>query len=148
MKNYSLFIILITLIGFWSCDPRIEMDMSEWGDHAYMDNVEIVKLETNDSNQLWEYYNNETLVTGERVITISNGTALVDSLNATATVQLKSGESLDFAAFKIYHKSVKVEPIDNTPKAGIINDLTAREFHYRLYSADGTKRDWTIYITD
>ncbi len=146
MKKYSLLIILIAIIGIWGCVPRIDMDMEQWGDHAYIDNVQIIKLETNDSTELWEYYNNETYVTGVRAITISNGTAVIDSVNATATVTLKSGEALDFAAFKIYHKSMKVEPIENSPKAGIINDLTAKEFHYRLFSADGTERDWIIKI--
>ena len=45
MKNY-LFILLLIVTS--ACQPRIEMDMEQWGDHAYIDNVEIVKLEIDD----------------------------------------------------------------------------------------------------
>ena len=144
-----LFACIITCSTFlFSCEQRIEMDMSQWGDHAYIDNVEIIKLETDDEVKLQEYYQNETplAVTGVRNITISNGTATIDSANFVATVKLKSGEDLKYAGFRIHHKGTLVEPINGTPKAGIVTDLSAKEFTYRISSADGSKHDWKIVI--
>ena len=146
MKKYIIFIA--SFILFLSCEPRIEMDMSQWGDHAYIDNVEIIKLETDDEAKLQEYYTNETplAVTGVRHIIITNGTAKIDSVNFVATVKLKAGENLQYAGFKIYHKGTKVEPVNGSPKAGIVSDLSAKSFTYRLKSADKSQHDWTIII--
>lgn len=124
------------------------MDMNQWGDHAYIDNVEVITLETNDETKLQEYYQNETplTVTGVRNIIISDGTASVDSVNFVAKVKLKAGENLKYAGLRIYHKGTLVTPINGTPKAGIVSDLSAKEFAYRIYSADGSKHDWKIII--
>lgn len=145
MKKILLFFIVIAFI---SCQPRIDMDMEQWGDHAYIDNVEIIKLDIDDEAKLSEYYQNETpiQVTGVRNIVISNGTSMIDSLDYVATVKLNEGEDLKYTGLKIYHKGVKVAPIDNSPKAGIVTDLSKKTFKYRLYSADGSKHDWTIVI--
>lgn len=145
MKN-SLFILLLIVAS--ACQPRIEMDMEQWGDHAFIDNVEIVKLEIDDEAKLAEYYQNETPmeITGVRNIVISEGTSAIDSLDFTATVKLKAGEDLKYAGLKIYHRGTMVVPLENSPKAGIVSDLSNRMFKYRLESADGSKHDWTIKI--
>ena len=85
-------------------------------------------------------------VTRVRNITISNGTAVIDSVDFVAKVKLKAGEDLKYAGFRIYHKGTLVEPINGTPKAGIVTDLSAKEFTYRISSADGSKHDWKIVI--
>lgn len=146
MKNIILLAVMFVLCI--SCEPRIDMDMNQWGDHAYIDNVELIKLEIDDEAKLQEYYQNETplAVTGVRNIIISNGTAQIDSANFVATVKLKAGEELKYAGLRIYHKGTLVEPINNSPKAGIISDLSAKEFSYRLSSADGSKHDWKIIV--
>lgn len=146
MKN--ILIIISTFILCLSCEPRIEMDMEQWGDHAYIDNVEIVKLEIDDEAKLQEYYQNETplTITGVRNIIISNGTAVIDSANFIAKVKIKAGESLKYSGVRIYHKGMAVEPIQGTPKAGIVTDLSEKTLVYRLKSADGSSHDWTIKI--
>ena len=137
---------LLALLALVSCEPRIDMDMSQWGDHAYIDNVEIVKLDIDDNAKLAEYYQNETPIamTGVRQIVISQGKSEIDSLDFVATVKLKAGEELKYAALKIYHKGTHVKPLNNTPKAGIVTDLSKGELKYRVLSADGSKHDWTI----
>lgn len=147
MKKILSTCIIACSIFLFACEPRIEMDMSQWGDHAYIDNVEVIKLETDDEVKLQEFYQNETplTTTGVRLITISQGTA-IDSTNFVATVKLKAGEDLKYAGFRFYHKGTLVEPINGSPKAGIVADLTAREFTYRVSSADGSKHDWTLRI--
>lgn len=144
----KVFIGILVSMVLASCEPRIDMDMTQWGDHAFIDNVEVVKIEVDDEAKLQEYYQNETPLTtsGVRQIVISNGKATIDSLNYTANVKLKAGEELNFAGLKIYHKGTLVQPINNSPKAGIVTDLTDREFTYRIFSADGSKHDWTIKI--
>ncbi|WP_372774764.1 hypothetical protein [Mangrovibacterium sp.] len=147
MKNIiQLGFILFMLASLYSCEPRIEMDMAEWGDHAYINNVQLFKLETKDGVKLEEYYVDETTVTGTRQITVSSGTAVIDDVNFTATVTLKAGESFTGIGFLFYHYGTKVEPLNGAPVAGIINDLSAASFQYRVYSADGTTHDWTINI--
>ncbi len=149
MKNIKLkfgFIFLL-LASLYSCEPRIEMDMAQWGDQAFITNVQLFKLETKDGNKLEEYYVDETTVTGTRQITVSTGTAVVDNTNFTVTVKLKATETYTGIGLLIYHYGTKVEPLDGAPVAGIINDLSAASFKYRVYSADGTTHDWTIIIT-
>ena len=146
MKN--IFFAIIACLTLLSCQPRIEMDMGQWGDQALITNVDIVKLEINDEAKLQEYYNNETPIAtiGVRNIVISDGTAQIDNGGYVAKVKLKSGETLDYSALRIYHKGTMVTPINDSPKAGIITNLNARTFTYRVSSADGTKHDWTIII--
>lgn len=148
MKNIKirfgwLFLILVSL---YACEPRIEMDMSQWGDTSNINNVQLFKLETQDGVKLEEYYVDETTVTGTRRVIVSSGTAAIDDVAKTATVSLKAGETLTGIGFLIYHYGTKVEPINGAPVAGITNDLSNGPFTYRVYSADGSQTDWTISI--
>lgn len=139
---------LIAGVSLISCKPRIEMDLDQWGDHAFIDNVEIIKLDTDDKVKLQEYYEKEVPLetTGVRNYVISQGNAAIDSLRYTAKVKLKPNEVLQYAAFRIYHKGRLVEPLKASPKAGVISDLSSKSFFYRLYSADGSVHDWEIII--
>jgi len=129
-----------------SCDPRIEMDMSQWGDHAILTNVQIFKFEINEDINIYE----TEVGIGDDMVgvrkTVISGDVVVDEENYIATVSLNEGESLESAAFIFYHEAVKIEPIGDSPKAGHVSDLSEKYFQYRLFSADGTTRDWTIII--
>jgi hypothetical protein len=148
MKNIKIQFAFIFLLmaSLYSCDPRIEMDMSQWGDNAFINNVQLFKLETKDGVKLEEYYVDETTVTGTRQVIVSSGTAVIDEENYTVTVTLKATETFTGIGFLIYHYGTKVEPLNGAPVAGIINDLSAGSFTYRVYSADGTTHDWLITI--
>ena len=148
MKNIKIkFGFLILLFAVLSaCEPRIEMDMAQWGDNAFINNVQLFKLETKDGVKLEEYYVDETTVTGTRKIVVSSGTAVIDEENYVATVTLKPDESFDYIGLLIYHYGTKVEPLNDAPVAGIVNDLSAGSFTYKVYSADGTTHDWLINI--
>jgi hypothetical protein len=39
-------------------------------------------------------------------------------------------------------------PLNGAPKLGSPGDFSAKEFKYQVTAADGTKREWTIKITD
>lgn len=146
MKNVGL--CIISFILFVACEPRIKMDLEQWGDHAYIDNVEVIKLDTDEEAKLQEYYQNETPmeVTGIRNVVVSVGTAVIDSVGYVAKVKVKKDVDLKYAGVRIYHKCVLVEPVNGTPKAGIVTDLSEKELVYRLNSADGSRHDWKIII--
>lgn len=146
MKNIGL--CIISFILFVACEPRIKMDLEQWGDHAYIDNVEVIKLDTDEEAKLQEYYQNETPmeVTGIRNVVVSVGTAVIDSVSYVAKVKVKKDVDLKYAGVRIYHKCVLVEPVNGTPKAGIVTDLSEKELVYRLNSADGSRHDWKIII--
>ena len=140
--------IVATLVLCVACQPRIGMDMEQWGDHAYIDNVEVIKLDIDDEVKLQEFYQSETplMVTGVRNIVVSMGASQIDSVNYVAHVKVKPGTDLKYAGIRIYHKGTLVEPINGTPKAGIVADLSEKELIYRLNSADGSTHDWKIKI--
>lgn len=145
IKNQFGF-LLVVLVSLCSCEPRIEMDMSQWGDTSIIENVQLFKLETRDGVKLEEYYVDETTVTGTRRVIVSNGSAAIDEESNTATVTLKSGETFTGIGFLITHRGTTVEPLNGAPVAGIINDLSTGPFTYRVHSADGSFTDWTIIV--
>jgi hypothetical protein len=145
MKN--LIILLVGIAGvISSCGPRIELDYGQWGDKAFITNVQIFKLDIDDEAKLVEWHTNEEPMTGVRKIIISAGNAVIDNDNYTAKVKLRAGESLVGAGFMFYHYGTLIEPMNGAPKAGIANDLSAGQFTYRVHSADGSQHDWTIII--
>ena len=144
MKKLIVFLLVVFLIT--SCEPRIDLDYKQWGDKAYLTNVQIFKLDINEEAKLVEWYRNEDPMTGVRRIIISSGNAVIDKENFTATVTLKPGESLVGAGFVFFFTGTRVEPQGNSPRAGIPNDLSAESFTYTVHSADGSKHDWLIII--
>lgn len=142
-----LFVILVTLI---SCEPRVEMDMAQWGDQAFITNVEVLKLDIDDQAKLQEYYQSQTLltVTGARILIISSGSAVVNNDAFTVKVKINPAElvNLSNAGIRIYHKGSLVEPVGSTPKAGVVADLSSKKLVYRVYSPDGSKHDWNIIL--
>ncbi len=148
MKTIKFGFIFLMALALFSCDERIEMDLSQWGDNAYIYNVQVYQLTTDDEEILNEYYESGEYVTSTQRTTISDGSAVIDDENFTATVTLKSGYDLYDKAFLIYHYGTDVEPLGDSPEAGIISDLSDGVFQYRVSSADGTTHDWTIYVNE
>ena len=149
MKNIFINVFIVVLLGsmFSSCNPGIEMDLEQWGDHALIDNVQIFNIQMQDQ-QLQEYYTSGVLTPASRRIYVSVGNATIDLVNFTATVKVPSTVDLTKVGIEFFHKAVKIVPINNAPVAGIINDFSAKQFVYKLVSADGTTHDWTIKITN
>jgi hypothetical protein len=107
--------------------------------------VNIFTLQV-DEHQLQEYYESGVLTPTRRRIIISAGNATIDNDNFIATITVPAGRDITRAGIVIFHQCMRIEPVGNTPVAGIIADLSAKEFVYKLVSADGTTRDWTIRI--
>lgn len=147
MKNIFInaFIVVLSVSLFSSCSPRIEMDFAQWGDHAFIDNVQIFNMQMQDQ-QLQEYYTGAVITPASKRIYVSVGNATIDLVNYIVTVKVPSTVDLTRVGIEFFHKAVKIEPLNNAPIAGIIKDFSAKQFVYRVYSADGTTHDWAIKI--
>ncbi|MGQ7867759.1 DUF5018-related domain-containing protein [Sunxiuqinia sp. sy24] len=146
MKKNILYLSIIVFVGLLlSCEPRIDFDEGQWGDTAFITNVNIFTLQV-DEHELQEYYENGTLTPARKRIFISSGSATIDNDNFVATVTVPEDQDITRAGIVVYHQSVRVEPVGSSPVAGILHDLSAKEFVYKLVSADGTTHDWTIKI--
>jgi len=151
-RNYHMKAI-ITLISIaalgWSCKPRIDLDLSQWGDRAFVTNIQLFAKEVLGDFKLAEYYENDgQLTTGVRRVIMAGTQADVDRENATVTLRIPPGNDLAETGFLITHTSARVEPLNGAPKGGELADLRGGTFTYRLYSADGTAREWTIIIVE
>lgn len=149
MKKSFINIFTIALVGilFVSCKPRITMDFDQWGDKAIIDNVQIFNIQLQDQ-QLQEYYTSGVLTPASRRTYVSVGNAVIDLVNFKATVKVPVTVDLTKVGIEFFHKAVKIEPLNGAPIAGIVKDFSARQFVYKLYSANGVTRDWTIIITN
>ncbi|MCT4591356.1 MAG: hypothetical protein N4A71_26285 [Carboxylicivirga sp.] len=147
MKTYLL--AIIALLGlFTACEPRIDFDDGQWGDHAYIDKVHIFSL-LEEKHELSEWHTDSVLVTGVRRQIESLKTD-IDSIKAIATVTIKPNVDLKKVGIIFSHRSKKIEPLQGSPVAGLLGDFSDEKgpFLYRLFSADGTKRDWTVIIKE
>jgi len=145
-KNFMQLVILFLIVNiFSSCQPRVEMDMTQWGDHAFIDNVRIFNLKAENHN-LQEYYTDGQVTPARQRVYVSVGNAVIDAKAYTATIQLTAGTDLTKVGIEFYHQGTKIEPLNNAPIAGILGNFTAKQFVYRVYSADGTIHDWTVII--
>ncbi len=144
MKNIVYLFIVVVLAGMYACEPRIDLDEGQWGDHAFIDNAKLFRLDA-DEHELQEFYTSGTLTPAVKRIYVS-GDAEIDKDNLIATITVSSDVDLSMAGIVIFHKAVKVEPLNGAPIAGILNNFSSGSFQYRLHSADGSTHDWTINI--
>jgi hypothetical protein len=144
MQYYKQILTGISLFVFmlFSCEPRIEFDEGQWGDNAVITDILLFTLEEQE-HQLEEYYQNGETTTGIRRQFINVATN-IDELAATVIVNVSSGTDLTKVGLVIRHMAKTIEPLNGAPKAGFLNDFSNGPYTYRVISADGTERDWTI----
>lgn len=147
MKIFKYFLSSLFFFSVVSCQPRIELDLTQWGDHAFINNVQVFTLQV-DNQQLQEYYTSGTLTPSIRRVVASTGNAVIDPIAFTATVKVPPTVDITRVGLVFYHLAKKIEPNNGSPVAGIIADLSARNFSYKLTSADGTTHNWTIILTN
>lgn len=148
MKNNTLILYILVVAGVLSaCEPRIDFDEGQWGDTAFITNVNIFTLQAAD-HELQEFYENGELTPARRRLIISTGNAVIEDENFTVTVTVPATADLTRAGIIINHQSMRVEPVGDTPVAGIITDLSEKSFVYELVSADGTTHEWLIRIVE
>ncbi|WP_316816110.1 DUF5018-related domain-containing protein [Pedobacter nyackensis] len=143
LKNRLYFLTLILLLAFSSCmKPRVELDDTMWGDNAFITTAVLFRYDE-VKNQLG--YNE--VVTGYQNVNISTSSNVVDKDQATIRIVTAKGTDLTKIGIRFSHYAKKIVPQNGAPAAGIVADFSKGPFVYRLYSADGTERDWTIYIS-
>ena len=140
-------VVSLVLVSFMSCNPRIELDLEQWGDQAFLTNVQVFTLNA-DEHELQEYYTNGELTPALRRVMVSQGNASIDDVAFIATVIVPESVDLTKAGIIMYHSAEKIIPLSDSPKAGILTDLSVGSFRYQVISADGSKHDWTIVLTN
>ena len=143
-KKKSLAIPLIIISFCFACTkPRIKPDYSIYGDKAFIKSV-ITFYYKEVKNNL----NYGEQVTGYQTINISN-TQTVDSANKKINLVLAKNVGTDLTdlskiGIRINTDAQRVEPVNGAPTAGLIGDFSKGVYVYRIFSADGTTRDWTL----
>jgi hypothetical protein len=148
MKKHIKYIVTAVILTVsMSCSPRIELDQGQWGDHAFITNVQVFTLQA-DEHELHEFYTSGMMTPARRRSFVSVGNAAIDNDTYTATVIVPASVDLSRTGIIFYHEAMKIEPLNGAPVAGIITDLSSSNFMYRLYSADGTTHDWEVEIVN
>jgi len=138
--------IFIVCLLFTGCiKPRIDLDLRQFGDHAYMSRVEIFRLDTTEE-QLQEYHETGELTPSVKEVFVDRGT-VIDSSAATAVCTVAPNTDLTNVGIAFISTAQKIEPLGGAPVPGHLSDFSkGGPYVYRLTSADGTKRDWTVTI--
>lgn len=138
----SVFACLFLIFTTSCMKPRVDMDLAAWGDNANITAVVLFRY-VEVKNQLGY----TDTVTGYQNVPISTKSNTIDTKAATVNIVAVTGTDLTQMGIRFSHFATKIEPLDGAPAAGLIADFSKGTFKYRLYSADGTKRDWTINIS-
>jgi len=144
LRNITIGLSLC-LLFLTSCEPRIDFDEGQWGDKAYITSVLLFTVQQGD-HQLQEYYENGQLTTGIRRIIVSGTTNVINNDAATVTLTVPTGTDLTKVGIVIRHTAKTIETPANSPVPGNISDFSHGPLTYKVISADGTTRDWTITI--
>ena len=147
MKYFNVKSILFyfVLILCCSCEPRVKLDLTRYGDTAFLLDARLFYLEEADR----QAYESETgTLPGARRVFFSDGAAEIDNVNFTATIKVDSTNAsfLNQAGITFTHRAWKIEPQNGAPTAGLPANFTEGPFTYKVYSADGTTHDWMIDI--
>jgi hypothetical protein len=143
-KSISL-LFMVTL--FFSCAPRIELDEGQWGDHAFLTDVRLfIYNEEEHSLEEAELGDGSELVTGVQRVFLSTS-SVVDDEAAVVDVTVPANTDLTQVGIIFRHTAKMIEPLNGAPVAGYIDDFSNSPYTYRVTSADGTVRDWIVYIS-
>lgn len=136
-------LLFLLILGFSSClKQRVELNETQWGDNANITSVVLFKYEE-ITNQLGY----DEPVTGYQNVAVPTPTNIVDKAKSTVTLQAEKGTDLKKIGIRFSHFAKLIEPMNGAPVAGVISDFSQGPFQYRLTSADGTIRDWTIDVS-
>ncbi|MFV0592041.1 MAG: DUF5018-related domain-containing protein [Draconibacterium sp.] len=137
----SLFFISVLI---FSCSPRIDLDEGQWGDQAFLTDVKLF-IYSEEDHSLEEAENGGDNVTGIQRKFLST-TSVVDNDAAMVNITVPNGTDLTNVGIIFRHTAKIIEPLNGAPVAGYIDDFSNSPYSYRVISADGTERDWTIVI--
>ena len=139
-KRYQGFLLLAVIaITALSCEPRIDFDDGQWGIHADITSGAFFFVWTVEDIQL-----NDMATGSKRTSVTASSDVDVDAMKNTVTI--KPDYDLSKMAMYIYHNGSSIEPLNGAPTPGVISDYSAKEYVYRIHSANGEYKDWTITI--
>lgn len=136
------FLFLLLISGVSCMKPRVDMDLGAWGDNANITAAVLFRY-VEVKTQLGY----KDSVIGYQNVSISTKSNTIDKATATVNIVAVNGTDLTKMGIRFSHFAMKIEPLDGAPVAGVIADFSKGSFKYRLYSADGTTRDWTVNIS-
>ena len=149
MKKLINTVLLLFLIGIVSSCLKSGLDDLE----AY-NAAEITKL--NCEYRWWDEAKDQMAV---KTLNIEKQISQDDNLiTCKLTVPAAGGSFTDavrqnvslsnLIAYMDLSTAARITPLNGAPKLGNPGDFSAKEFKYQVTAADGTKREWTIKITD
>jgi hypothetical protein len=139
-KKFATAIIFsLMLTMFYSClKPRISLNAGQWGDKAQITGVNIFRYK-----QVSNLLNYQDTVTGFQFVTIKSIVTIDDSAYKVNIIT-DLGTDLSAIGIRISNFAEKIEPQNGAPTAGYISDFSKGPYIYKLFSSDGTIRDWTL----
>lgn len=140
--KYILMLLSFSFVQTACMKPRVDFDPTVYGDHAVITNVQMFRY-VPVTNQLG--YNEA--VDGYQLAVITTTTNTIDKPGATVNYVAAKGTDLTKIAIRFSHEAKKIEPVADAPTPGIIADFSRGRYQYKLVSADGTERVWTINIS-
>ena len=140
MKKLINTVLLLFLIGTVSSCLKSGLDDLE----AYNE-AEITNL--NFEYRWWDEAKNQMAV---KTLNIEKQISQDDNLiTCKLTDAVRQNVSLsNLIAYMDLSTAARITPLNGAPKLGNPGDFSAKEFKYQVTAADGTKREWTIKITD
>ena len=143
MKKLINTVLLLFLIGTVSSCLKSGLDDLE----AYNE-AEITNL--NFEYRWWDEAKDQMAV---KTLNIEKQISKDDNLiTCKLTVPTASGRQnvslSNLIAYIDLSTAARIMPLNGAPKLGSPGDFSAKEFKYQVTAADGTKREWTIKITD
>lgn len=134
-----LTVAISSLLAFTACmKPRVELDRGAWGDKAQIIGVTLFRFV-----EVRGLLNYKDSVTGYQMVTVKTGVTINNELKTVAIVA-DSATNIAAVGLRISHYADKIVPQQGAPAAGYISDFTKGAYVYKLYSADGTQKDWTL----
>ncbi len=143
MNKWSAVLFTLVVTTFIACiKPRVELDDTAWGDKAYITSAVLFRYDT-VRNQMGY----DQPVTGYQNVAVATNTNLVSRENATLTIVAVRGTNIKQIGIRFSHFAKLIEPLNGAPQAGMVSDFSQGPYKYRLTSADGTVREWTLNIS-
>ena len=144
MKNIKSlgWLLLILSICCMSClKARVEPNYSVYGDKAFIKSITTFKYKEVTNN-----LNYDNPVTGDQAVNIKNKIT-TDTAGKKISIITDAGTDLTQLGIRLINDAQKIEPLNGAPAAGLISDYSKGPYVYRVYSADGTVRDWSLTFT-
>lgn len=149
MKRFINIVLLIFLMGTVSSCLKSGLDDLDTYNGAEITNLKFEYRWWNDDKQqmaVQEISIEKQILTDDNLITCK---LTVPEVSASFTADIRQEVSLSkLYAFMDISTAARIAPVNGAPTLGKVADFSAKEFKYLVTAADGTKREWTIKITD